>query len=146
MKKVVGLIVLVMGSLAAHGQQAWNADTLTWQESYPDGTKFAMLEGDRSAAGKPFSFAFFIPKGYWEHHWHSAEARVAVLKGTLKVSFGDQLDKEHAKAYPVGSFLIVPANMPHTMGADEDTVFVTTAIGPWSTHHHDNHEHGLHSH
>ncbi len=100
-----------------------------------------LLDGHRAAVGKPFSFAFFIPKSYYEHHWHSVEARVAVLKGALKVSVGDKLDLQNAKAYPAGSFLIVPANAKHTMGADEDTIIVTTEVGPWSTHHNSDHKH-----
>jgi hypothetical protein len=40
------------------------------------------------------------------------------------------------ESYPVGSFLFVPANVDHTMAADEDTILIDTASGPWITHHH----------
>ena len=32
------------------------------------------------------------------------------------------MDKTKAKAYPVGSYLLVPADLGHTMGADVDTI------------------------
>jgi hypothetical protein len=59
----------------------------------------------------------------------------------LKVSFGDALDMQHLKPYPVGTFLYVPANAKHTMAADEDTILIGTAAGPWHTHHPEEHRH-----
>jgi quercetin dioxygenase-like cupin family protein len=128
--------------------QAWDANSIVWQRQDSDGTKWAVLEGDKDAPGKTFTYAFFIPAGYWEHHWHSQDARVAVIKGALRVAQGDALDKTGAKSYPVGSYLYVPANLPHTMGADVDTIIIGTAQGPWKTHHHEDHAqgHGAHKH
>jgi len=91
--------------------------------------------------GESFTYAFFIPAGYHEHHWHSSDARVVVVQGALKVSFGETLDLEHLKTYPTGTYLLVPANVKHTMAADADTVIIGTAVGPWSTHHHGEHQH-----
>jgi len=59
----------------------------------------------------------------------------------LKVSFGETLDLAHLKSYPVGSFLYVPAGVKHTMAADEDTIIIGTAIGPWHTEHPEGHHH-----
>jgi quercetin dioxygenase-like cupin family protein len=119
--------------------QAWNADTIEWQKVDPDGQKWAVLEGRSDAPGQAFTYAAFIPAGRHEHHWHSSDARVVVVKGVLKVSFGETIDLQHLKAYPVGSYLFVPANVKHTMAADEDTILIGTAFGPWSTHHHHAH-------
>lgn len=121
--------------------KAWDATSITWQNIYPDGTKWAVLEGDKDAPDRSFTYAFFIPAGYWEHHSHNQDARVAVVSGALKVAIGPTLDKEGAKAYPVGTFLLVPANVQHTIGADVDTIIIGTAIGPWKTHHDEEHEH-----
>jgi hypothetical protein len=38
-------------------------------------------------------------------------------------------------------FLFVPANVSHTMAADEDTIIIGTAFGPWHTHHSEDHHH-----
>ena len=117
--------------------QAWDAKTIQWQKVDPDGTKWSILEGHSDVAGEAFTYAAFIPAGFHNHHWHTSDARVAVVQGTLKVSFGETLDLQNLKAYPVGTFLLVPANVKHTMAADEDTIIIGTAIGPWGTHHHE---------
>ncbi len=141
MKFVLAMLILFVAAVAmlAQSQQAWDAKTIVWQDIEPDGTKYALLEGDRNTPGKAFTYAFFIPAGYWEHHWHTQDARVAVVSGALKVSFGEKLDKNGAKAYPAGSYLLVPANVKHSMGADVDTIIIGTAVGPWATHHNENH-------
>jgi quercetin dioxygenase-like cupin family protein len=146
--KLVGLFTaLLISANGAIGQSAkakvatWDAKTIQWQVIDNDGTKWAVLEGDKDAVGKQFTYAFFIPAGYWEHHWHTQDARVAVIQGALKVAQGNALDKEKAIAYPVGSYLFVPANAQHTMGADVDTIIIGTAKGPWKTHHHEEHMH-----
>ena len=145
MKIVIAVIVVLFSTLAV-GQspvvQTWNAETIVWQSIDSDGTKWAVLEGNKDAAGKAFTYAFFLPAGHWEHHFHNQDARVAVISGALKVSVGPELDKASAKTYPVGSFLYVPANVQHTMGADVDTICVGTATGPWKTHY----EHEMHHH
>ena len=135
------LIVLTMGLLGTLAMaqsaivKAWDPGNIVWQNTYPDGTKWSVLEGDKDATGSAFTYAFFIPAGYWEHHSHNQNARVAVVSGALKVAIGPKLDKDGAKPYPVGSFLLVPANVEHTMGADVDTIIIGTAMGPWKTHH-----------
>jgi quercetin dioxygenase-like cupin family protein len=138
MKTLIAVVMVLVGALAV-GQSSsvktWDPNNIVWQNSYPDGTKWSVLEGDKDAPGKAFTYAFYIPAGYWEHHSHNQDARVAVVSGALKVAVGSKLDKEGAKAYPVGSFLLVPANVEHTMGADVDTIIIGSAIGPWKTHH-----------
>jgi quercetin dioxygenase-like cupin family protein len=137
----IGAVPQNADTAAPKSAQAWDAKSIKWQNIDADGTKYALLEGRRDVPGEAFTYAFFIPAGYHEHHWHSADARVAVIQGVLKVSFGESLDLERMTAYPVGSFLLVPANMKHTMSADVDTIIIGTAVGPWATHHHGEHEH-----
>jgi quercetin dioxygenase-like cupin family protein len=138
MKTLIVVMMALIGTLAmgqATAVKTWDASNIVWQNIYPDGTKWSVLEGDKDASGRAFTYAFSIPAGYWEHHSHNQDARVAVVSGALKVAIGPKLDKDGAKAYPVGSFLLVPANVQHTMGADVDTIIIGTAMGPWKTHH-----------
>ena len=121
--------------------QSWDAKTIAWQKIDADGSKWSVLEGRSDVPGEAFTYAAFIPAGFHEHHWHASDARVAVVQGTLKVSFGETLDLEHLKSYAVGSYLLVPANVKHTMAADEDTIIIGTAVGPWHTHRHEEHAH-----
>jgi len=138
LKTVSGILIVLFGSLV-FGQspvvKTWDPGNIVWQSADPDGSKWAVLEGDKDAPGKAFTYAFLVPAGHWEHHSHNQDARVAVISGALKVSVGRTLDKAGAKTYSVGSFLYVPANVEHTMGAEVDTICIGTAVGPWKTHH-----------
>ncbi|MDX2233830.1 MAG: cupin domain-containing protein [Hyphomonadaceae bacterium] len=130
-----GLVALAaMGAARAQPAKAWTPETIPWAEVNADGTRFALLEGVRDVAGAPFSYAFFIPAGVWDGpHAHTADARVFVARGTLHLGYGDRPDRSMAKAYPAGSFLIVPAGATHFDGADEDTLILGVAVGPWGT-------------
>jgi quercetin dioxygenase-like cupin family protein len=138
------LTLILLGSYPAQQSkqpQAWNARNIEWQKTDTDGTKWAVLEGRSDVPGEAFTYAAFIPAGLHDFHSHASDARVAVVQGVLKVSFGETSDLEHLKSYPVGSFLFVPANVRHTMAADEDTIIIGTAVGPWHTHHPEDHQH-----
>src|SRR5260370_8801487 len=102
MKSVLAMLILFLTAVAmpARSQQAWDAKTIVWQDIEPDGTKYALLEGDRNTSGKAFTYAFFIPAGYWEHHWHTQDARVPVVSGALKVSFAEKLHNTAATPHP----------------------------------------------
>lgn len=130
------LVVLAAFTLAAAAppQSGWTPETIPWQAQAPNGTRYALLEGDRQSGAAPFSYAFAIPAGVWDSpHRHSATARVFVVRGVLRIGFGDHADKAKAIAYPAGSYLVVPAGAVHFDGADVDTVIIGTATGPWQT-------------
>ena len=115
---------------------AWTTDTIVWQEIAPDGTKYALLEGRRDVVGQPFTYAFFIPAGFWDPaHWHTQDARVFVVSGALRLGYGDELKPTQAKAYPAGSVLLVPAEARHFDGSDVDTLIIGTAVGKWATYY-----------
>lgn len=115
---------------------AWALDTLEWQETSPDGTKYALLEGRREVPGEAFSYAFYIPAGFWDPpHHHTADARVFVLSGSLYLGYGADFGAERLTAYLAGSYLLVPAGALHFDGSDEETVIIGTAAGPWATHY-----------
>lgn len=114
--------------------KSWHADTIEWQETARDGTRYTLLEGRRDEAGSLFSYAFFVPGHFWDPpHWHSQDARIFVLRGTLWLGYGDQKREEDLRAYPVGSFILVPAGVAHWDGAYENTLIIGVANGPWST-------------
>ncbi len=114
----------------------WTLENIVWQDIGADGTKYTLLEGRRDVAGEAFTYAFFIPAGFWDPaHWHTADARVVVLKGTLYLGYGDRHNDRALQAFGVGSYILVPANAKHFDGSSEDTVIIGTAVGPWSTHY-----------
>jgi quercetin dioxygenase-like cupin family protein len=133
-RRLASVVALMIAAPALATPTAWTPDTIPWQRTNPDGTRFALLEGVRDKAGVPFTYAFFIPAGVWDApHRHSATARVVVAKGRLHLGLGDRMDKARASAFPVGSIVIVPAGAAHFDGSDEDTIIIGTAVGPWST-------------
>lgn len=115
--------------------KAWTPETIQWEEVAEDGTKYALLEGRRDAP-KAFSYAFYIPTGFWDPpHAHTADARVFVLSGALYLGYGEVFERERLQAHPAGSYLLVPAGAHHFDGSDEETLIIGTAVGPWTTHY-----------
>ncbi|WP_147917236.1 cupin domain-containing protein [Ruania zhangjianzhongii] len=112
---------------------ATTVDDISWEQTHPDGTRSATLVGARRP-GVTFTYAFFIPAGFWDApHSHSADAHLVVARGELRLGYGDRLDRDAVRRYPAGSFLYVPGGAVHFDGAEEETVLVGTAVGPWST-------------
>jgi hypothetical protein len=134
MRHLFACLVIFLAAPAAADPIGWSPETIPWQRSNPDGTRFALLEGERDKAGVPFTYAFFIPAGVWDApHRHAATARVVVAKGRLHLGLGERMDKAGATVFPTGSIVIVPAGAAHFDGSDEDTIIIGTAVGPWST-------------
>ncbi|MEZ0492978.1 cupin domain-containing protein [Kineococcus sp. TBRC 1896] len=114
---------------------ATTVDDIAWERTNPDGTRSATLVGTREP-GKTFTYAFFIPAGVWDRpHAHTADAHLVVARGELRLGYGDVFDRDTAVRHPTGSFLHVPAGAVHFDGAEQDTVLIGTAVGPWSTDH-----------
>lgn len=137
MRRFAPILLLTAAPLAAQivpSGQGWSPTEIPWQAEGAQGTRFALLEGRRDQQGTAFTYAFSIPAGVWDApHSHSATARVFVAKGTLRIGYGASNDKAATQSYPAGSVIVVPAGAIHYDGADEDTVIIGTAVGPWST-------------
>lgn len=107
--------------------------TIVWDQVNGDGTKSATLVGTRDR-GVMFSYAFFIPAGFYDRpHHHCAAAHLQVASGTLRLGYGTSFELDRTTVHPAGSFLYVPAGAVHFDGAEEDTVLIGTATGPWDT-------------
>ena len=134
MRHLFACLAIAISAPVAADPIGWTPETIPWQRTNPDGTRFALLEGVRDKAGVPFTYAFFIPAGVWDApHRHAATARVVVAKGRLHLGLGEHMEKAGAMVFPTGSIVIVPAGAAHFDGSDEDTIIIGTAVGPWST-------------
>ena len=115
-------------------KRIWNLDSIHWQRTDPDGSKYAVIDGDREVPGKPFTYAFWMPKGLWvKAHTHTQQAHVAVVKGTLLLGYGTRMDKSKIVAIPKGGYFVVRANEPHFGGCDAETLIIGSALGGWKT-------------
>jgi hypothetical protein len=123
-----------IGSDSGREFRSWRLEEIPWGPPGPDGSRLAILEGPRDRPGEAFSYAFLLPDGVWvEPHWHCADARVFVARGTLLLGFGPSGAHEDVQAFPAGSYLVFPWRNVHFEGADGEVVIYGTGIGPWCT-------------
>src|SRR5437588_12996400 len=116
MKKLM-VIFLLMISALAWGQAAsktsksksataasaqpvvMNLDNMNWGPApaeLPPGAQLAVLEGDPSKSGAPYTIRAKMPDGYKiQPHWHPTLEHVSVLSGTLKVGMGAKWDESN---------------------------------------------------
>lgn len=113
---------------------SWNWSAIQWQQPNPDGSKYALLQGSREAAGKQFTYALMFPPGFVGlAHRHSENLRIAVVHGELFLGMGSKVSKRKMKRFPNGSYLLIPAGAPHYEATKTTTGVISTAIGPWVT-------------
>jgi quercetin dioxygenase-like cupin family protein len=97
---------------------------------YKDGRQRAQLYGDSNQGG-PWIDRVKIPAG--KHvaaaHTHPQDELVTVIDGTWHVGVGDKYDPAMLKGYPAGSFVLIPAGVPHFVAAKESAVIVQLSGG-----------------
>src|SRR5688572_8857762 len=110
------------------------ADEVKWgaaPPSLPPGAQAAALLGSPGKEG-PFVLRLRFPSGFTiPPHRHSKDEFVTVLAGTFVVGAGEKLDRAAAKQLPAGSFVDLPAGMPHYAWAEGETVVQINGIGPF---------------
>jgi mannose-6-phosphate isomerase-like protein (cupin superfamily) len=106
---------------------------LTWVDgppTIPPGAKMAVIHGDASKAGL-YALRLKLPADYKvAPHRHPVDEHVTVISGTVYFGIGEKFEPEKAKAFPAGSFIIVPAETPHFVWVKEETVIQGHAMGP----------------
>jgi len=91
---------------------------------YTDGRQRAQLYGDSSQGG-PWIDRVKIPAGdHVSAHTHPQDELVTVIDGTWYVGIGDNYDPAKLEGYPPGSFVLIPAGLPHFVAAKETDVIV----------------------
>ena len=114
------------------------ADEVRWftPPYYNDGRQRAQLFGDSSLGGTWID-RVKIPGGARAlAHTHPQDELVTVIEGTWYLGEGAKFDSAKLKGYPAGSFIIIPAGLPHFVAAKEGTVVVQlSGIGKFQTSH-----------
>src|SRR5437764_15380334 len=91
---------------------------------YTDGRERAQLLGDSTQGGAWVDRAR-IPAGKRVHaHTHPQDELVTVIEGTWYLGEGTKFDSTKLKAYPAGSFILIPSDIPHFVAAKKGTVVV----------------------
>lgn len=102
------------------------ADQVRWftPRYYTDGRQRAQLFGDSSADG-PWIDRAKIPGGARVlAHTHPQDELVTVIEGTWYLGEGARFESAKLKRYPAGSFIVIPAGVPHFVAAKDGTVVV----------------------
>ena len=91
---------------------------------YTDGRERAQLLGDSSQGGTWVDRAK-IPAGKRVRaHTHPQDEVVTVIEGTWYLGEGTKSNSADLQAYPAGSFLVIPAGVPHFVETRESAVIV----------------------
>ena len=91
---------------------------------YTDGRERAQLLGDSSQGGAWID-RVKIPAGKRVlAHTHPQDELVTVMEGTWYLGEGTKFDSTKLKGYPAGSFILIPAGVPHFIAAQNGTVIV----------------------
>ena len=138
---VVTIATAVAGapSLAERSQKeivGLTVDEVRWfaPPSYNDGRQRAHLFGDSSQGGTWID-RVKIPGGSRVlAHTHAQDELVTVIEGTWYLGEGAKFDSAKLKGYRAGSFIVIPAGVPHFVAAKEGTVVVQlSGIGKFQT-------------
>ena len=96
----------------------------------PRAVKVARLQGSPALSG-PFTVRLKLPAGYKvEPHWHPRDELVTVLSGTVYFGTGETFSPAQGKAYPAGSFVVLPANTPHFTWTENEAIIQAHGTGP----------------
>jgi quercetin dioxygenase-like cupin family protein len=91
---------------------------------YTDGRQRAQLLGDSNQEGAWIDRAK-IPAGKRVlAHTHPQDEPVTVIEGTWYLGEGTKFNSAKLKAYPAGSFILIPAGVPHFVAATEGDVII----------------------
>ena len=121
-----GIVATAAGSptTVTPGQEQWKA-----QQGNFD---MAVLYGDPSAKGEFYVVRLKLPANWsFPPHTHPTRENVTVISGTLYAGIGSAMDKTKVMAYPAGSFVSLPENLPHyAMTKDDGAVIQLDGTGP----------------
>jgi quercetin dioxygenase-like cupin family protein len=101
---------------------------------YTDGRQRAKLFGD-SDRNAVWVDRVKIPGGKRvPAHTHPHDELATVIRGTWYVGVGKHFDPTKLKAYPAGSFVMIPAGVPHFVATKKGPVIVQlNGIDKWGT-------------
>jgi Cupin domain len=128
------LVLALRATTGAHAESNKQVTALAPQDIrwftpayYTDGRQRAHLRGDSSKGGDWID-RVRIPGGSRVlAHTHPDDELDTVIEGTWYLGIGDRFDETKLKAYPAGSFIVIPADVPHFVATREGPVIVQTS-------------------
>ncbi|HEU4590511.1 MAG TPA: cupin domain-containing protein [Steroidobacteraceae bacterium] len=134
-RSVFATLVIVAGATASPTSPAekskkeivgFTANAVRWftPAYYRDGRQRARLFGDSSRGGNWIDRVKIPGDARVLAHTHPQDELVTVIEGTWYLGEGEKFDEEKLKAYPAGSFIVIPAGVPHFVATKDGTVVV----------------------
>ena len=99
--------------------------------SLPPGAQAAVLLGSPAKEG-PFVIRLKFPAGFTvPPHRHSKDEFLTVISGRFVATHGERVDRAALRFLPPGSFIHLPAGMPHYAVAEVESVVQINGVGPF---------------
>jgi quercetin dioxygenase-like cupin family protein len=122
-----------LGAAEQHHHTVVTADAVKWgaaPPSLPPGAQAAALLGSPAKEG-PFVLRLKFPAGFViPPHRHTKDEFVTVLAGGFAIAAGEKRNAS-AEPLPAGSFVHLPAGMPHFATAVGETIVQINGVGPF---------------
>ena len=95
--------------------------------------EMAVVDGNPQSDGN-FAIALrFAAGGMIPPHFHPNETRVVVVRGLVRVGFGDGPDTVSARIIGPGGYAVIPANAHHLEAGKTDAMVIIYGVGPLKT-------------
>jgi len=91
---------------------------------YKDGRQRAQMYGDSTRGGAWVDRVKIPANMRIPAHRHPKDELVTVIDGTWYLGEGDRFDPAKLRSYPAGSFVVIPAGVPHFAASSEGAVIV----------------------
>ena len=111
-------------------------DEIKWgpaPPALPPGAEMAVMSGDPSKAGLPFTIRAKFPDGYKvPPHWHPTDENVTVIQGAINLGMGSKFDQTAGKQLTAGSYALMPKRTNHFAWASGETIVQIHGTGPFA--------------
>ena len=101
-----------------------------WQEGSLAGVSGIDLFGNYDNPGPYVARTRFADGRGIGPHRHANTTTITVLEGRFHLGIGSAVDSGATRAYPPGSFLVIPAGVPHYEWGEGETVIQISGNGP----------------
>ncbi len=127
---VIGLAInIAYASLTPH---VFLTSSLNWQQipGMPVGAKIAIIDGNPYGQDA-FVVRVKLPPNYsMPIHNHPVDQYYTILSGTYYLGIGNERDPKNSLVLPQGSFIKIPALLPHYGWTKTETILQIHGIGP----------------
>lgn len=127
-------VVCAAGAYAQNSPTIVTPSQLKWTAAgVPSGMMIAVVAGNPNGSGMYVVRIKMSPGSKFLPHTHSGDERVTVLQGTLLAGIGSKWNASSMKTLPTGTFVIMPAGVPHYVMAKDNVIVQVAGRAPMTT-------------